>query len=143
MSTCPCSTDMRVRSTISPLGFSYLRARDIYFVISVHLFYPPQCLISSVQFSRSVVSDSLRPHELQHARLPCPSPTARVYPNPCPLTPWCHPTISFCRPLLLLPSIFHSIRVFFFFNLLFFLLAMLVIEPKADIYIKQEKHKGN
>ena len=61
---------MRVRSTISPLGFSYLRARDIYFVISVHLFYPPQCLISSVQFSRSVVSDSLRPHELQHARLP-------------------------------------------------------------------------
>ena len=103
---------MRVRSTISPLGFSYLRARDIYFVISVHLFYPPQCLISSVQFSRSVVSDSLRPHELQHARLPCPSPTARVYPNPCPLSPWCHPTISFCRPLLLLPSIFPSIRVF-------------------------------
>ena len=38
--------------------------------------------ISSVQFSRSVVSDSLRPHELQHARPPCPSPTPRVYPNP-------------------------------------------------------------
>ena len=49
---------------------------------------------SSVQFSRSVVSDSLRPHEPLHARPPCPSPTARVYPNPCPLTRWCHPTIS-------------------------------------------------
>ena len=50
--------------------------------------------ISSVQFSRSVVSDSLRPHELQHARPPYPSPTPRVHPNPCPLSRWCHPTIS-------------------------------------------------
>ena len=50
--------------------------------------------ISSVKFSRSVVSDSLRPHELQHARPPCPSPTPRTYPNPCPLSQWCHPTIS-------------------------------------------------
>ena len=49
---------------------------------------------SSGQFSRSVVSDSLRPHELQHARPPCPSPTSRVYPNSCPLSLWCHPTIS-------------------------------------------------
>ena len=48
----------------------------------------------SVQFSRSVMSDSLQPHEPQHARPPCPSPTARVYPNPCPLSRWCHPTIS-------------------------------------------------
>ena len=48
----------------------------------------------SVQFSRSVVSDSLRPHELQHARPPCPSPTPRVHPNPCPLSRWYHPTIS-------------------------------------------------
>ena len=48
----------------------------------------------SVQFSCSVVSDSLRPHEPQHARLPCPSPTSGVYPNPCPLSWWCHPTIS-------------------------------------------------
>ena len=50
--------------------------------------------ISSVQFSRSVVSDSLRPHELQHIRPPYPSPTPRVYPNSCPLSWWCHPTIS-------------------------------------------------
>ena len=50
--------------------------------------------ISSVQFSCSVVSDSLRPHEPQHARLPCPSPTPGVYSNSCPLSWWCHPTIS-------------------------------------------------
>ena len=49
---------------------------------------------ASVQFSRSVVSDSLRPHEPQHARPSCLSPTPRVYPNSCPLNPWCHPTIS-------------------------------------------------
>ena len=49
---------------------------------------------SSVQFSRSVMSDSLWPHELQHARPSCPSPTPRVHPNSCPLSRWCHPTIS-------------------------------------------------
>ena len=48
----------------------------------------------SVQFSCSVMSDSLRPHELQHTRPLCPSPTARVHPNPCPLSRWCHPTTS-------------------------------------------------
>ena len=51
-------------------------------------------MLSSVQFSHSVVSDSLRPHEPQHARPPCPSPTPGVHPNPCPLIKWCHPTIS-------------------------------------------------
>ena len=49
---------------------------------------------SSVQFSYSVVSDSLRPHESQHARLPCPSPTPGVCSNSCPSSQWCHPTIS-------------------------------------------------
>ena len=49
---------------------------------------------SSVQFSHSVMSDSLRPHELQHTRPPCPSPTLRVHPNPCPSSRWCHPAIS-------------------------------------------------
>ena len=48
----------------------------------------------SVQFSHSVVSDPLWPHGLQHARPPCPSPTPRIYSNPCPLSRWCHPTIS-------------------------------------------------
>ena len=51
-------------------------------------------MMSSVQFSRSVVSDSLRPHGLQHARLPCPSPTPRACSNSCPLSQWCYPTIS-------------------------------------------------
>ena len=60
-------------------------------------------LVSRVQFSRSVMSDSLRPHEPQHARPPCPSPTSGVHPNPCPSSWWCHPTISssvvpFSRP---------------------------------------------
>ena len=50
---------------------------------------------NSVQFNRSVVSDFLWPHRLQHARLPCPSPTPRVYSNLCPLSQWCHPTNSF------------------------------------------------
>ena len=49
---------------------------------------------SSVEFSRSVVSDSLRPHELQHTRPPCPSPAPRVHSNTCPESRWCHPTIS-------------------------------------------------
>ena len=49
---------------------------------------------SSVQFSRSVVSNSLGPHEPQHTRPPCPSPTPGVHPNPCPSSQWCHPTIS-------------------------------------------------
>ena len=50
--------------------------------------------LSSVQFSHSVVSDSLQPHELQHARLPCPSPTPGAYSNSCTLSPWYHLTIS-------------------------------------------------
>ena len=47
-----------------------------------------------IQFSCSVVSDSSRPHEPQHTRPPCLSPTPEVHPNPCPLSRWCHPTIS-------------------------------------------------
>ena len=50
---------------------------------------------SSVQFSCSVVSNSLQPHESQHARPPCPSPTPRVYPKSCPSSQWCHSAISF------------------------------------------------
>ena len=73
----------------------------------------PSSLFSSVQFSSSVVSDSLQPHKLQHARPPCPSPTPRVYPNSCPLSRWCHITISSLgHPLLILLIIFPSIRVF-------------------------------
>ena len=52
-------------------------------------------MFSSVQFSHSVVSDSLRSHGLQNTRLPCPSPTLRAYTNSCPSSRWCHQTISF------------------------------------------------
>ena len=53
-----------------------------------------QIIISSVQLSHSVMSNSLWPHGLQHARFPCPSPTPRAYSNSFPSHPWCHPTIS-------------------------------------------------
>ena len=64
---------------------------------------------SSVQFSDSVISNSLWPHELHHTRPPCSSPTPRIYSNSCPWSQWCHPTISSPSPP---PSIFPSIRVF-------------------------------
>jgi len=51
-------------------------------------------IFSSVKFSRSVTFDSLQPHGPQHTRPPCPSPILRVHPNSCPLSWWCHPTIS-------------------------------------------------
>ena len=60
------------------------------YFLKIFFFY----FISSVQFSRSVMSDSLQPHGLQHTRPPCPSPTPRVYSNSCPLSQWCHPSIS-------------------------------------------------
>ena len=67
---------------------------------------------SSVQFS-SVVSNFLRPHELQHAKPPCPSPTPRVHSNSCPLSWWCHPAISSSViPFSSCPQIPPSIRVF-------------------------------
>ena len=61
--------------------------------------------------SVAVMSNSLWPHGLQHARLHCPSTAPRACSNSCPSSPWCQPTM-FCSPLLLLPSIFPSIRVF-------------------------------
>ena len=51
-------------------------------------------MLSSVQFSRSVMSDSLRPHEMQFTSPPCPSLTPGVHPNSCPSSQWCHPAIS-------------------------------------------------
>ena len=66
----------------------------------------------SIQFNRSVVSNFLWPHGLQHARLPCTSLSARDCSSSCLLHQWCHPTMSSCLPFLLLPSIFPSIRVF-------------------------------
>ena len=59
-----------------------------------------------IQFSRSVVSNSLQPHELQHSRFPCPSPTPRPCSNSCLSSQWCHPTISFS--VILFSSCFQS-----------------------------------
>ena len=71
------------------------------------------CCLPFSQLRCSVVSESLWPHGQQHARLPCPSPAPGGHSNPCPLSRWCHPTISpSAVPLLLLPSILPSIRVF-------------------------------
>ena len=76
--------------------------------------YMEESSISSVQFSRSVMSDSLWPHESQHARPPCSSPTPGVHANSCPLSRWCHSAVSSpVRLLLLLPLIPPSIRAFF------------------------------
>ena len=66
----------------------------------------------TVQFSGSFVSDSLWPHGLQHARLPCPSPAPRAYPNSCPSSWWCHPTISSSVTLFSCPQSLKSIRNF-------------------------------
>ena len=76
---------------------------------------------SSVQFSHSVVLDSFWPHELQHARLPCPSPTLRAYSNSCPLCWWCHihwnnttlDTVDTQKPLwkLMLPASFLLLKM--------------------------------
>ena len=66
--------------------------KDEYVLITKYL--TCKWRFSSVVFSRSVTSDSLWPHESQHARPPCPSPTPGVHPNSCPSNRWCHPAIS-------------------------------------------------
>ena len=67
-----------------------LPRRDFFFLFQISSGHVTQFgQLSSVQFSRS-----LRPHEPQHTRPPCPSPTPGVHPNPCPLSQWCHPAIS-------------------------------------------------
>ena len=74
-------------------------------------------ILSSVRFSRSVVSDSLRPDESQHARPPCPSPTPGVHSDSRPWSQWCHPAhLILGRPLLLLPPIPPSISLFQWVN---------------------------
>ena len=72
----------------------YMRKSWLHTVGEERYFYSFSDNFSSVQFSHSVMSDSLRPHEPQHSRPPCPSPTPGVHPNPCPLSRWCHPNIS-------------------------------------------------
>ena len=68
--------------------------KNYHYYFKSWLFLTASTILSSVQFSCSVVSDSLWPHELQHARAPCPSPTPGVHSNSCPSSQWCHPDIS-------------------------------------------------
>ena len=67
----------------------YIRVKKVHTIAGHWYFY-----YSSVQFSRSIVSDSLQPHGPQHTRLPCPSPTPGVYPNSCPSSRWCYSIFS-------------------------------------------------
>ena len=87
------------------LFFKYSLLVKLIYIITLLMFY-----WLSAQFSRSVVSDSLQLHELQHARPPCPSPTPGVHPNSRPVMPSSH--LILCCPLVLLPPIPPSIRVF-------------------------------
>ena len=69
--------------------FKFLERKTLSYLVSLCLFN-----LYRVQFSHSVMSDSLQSHEPQHGRAPSPSPTPRVHPNPCPSSQWCHLTIS-------------------------------------------------
>ena len=79
------SGDTKGMGSIHGLGRS--PGGGIYIYIYIYIIF------SSVQFNRSVMSDSFRPHRLQHTRLPCPSPTPRAYSNSCPLSRRCHPSV--------------------------------------------------
>ena len=95
------------QSTQLHTGFLIVRKLPLYMFYQLTI-----CSIVSPTSVSSVMSDSLRPHESQHARPPCPSPTPGVHPNSCPSSRWCHPAISSSVVFLLLPPIPPSIRVF-------------------------------
>ena len=82
--------EANIYSALSPVSMPSVLDAFCYFILST------KYGISSVQFSCSVVSNSLRPHELQHTRPPCPSPTPGVHSNSHPSSRWCHPAISSC-----------------------------------------------
>ena len=95
----PLNVKGEVTILLSVYSWDYLQTAEIWISGTIWLepvgeWLAKSTVFSSVQFSRSVVSDSLRPHESQHARPPCPSPTPKVYSNSCPSSRWCHPAIS-------------------------------------------------
>ena len=101
-------------------SLSFTVSRSLLRLMSIESVMPASHLIlccllllfSSIQFSCSVVSNSLRPHELQNARPPCPTPTPGAHANSCPLSLMPANPLILCHPLPLLPSILPSIRVF-------------------------------
>ena len=105
------------KSQQTEFSFSYQKLEYVVRHLEFFLQYPffhieLGTLLSSVQFSHSVMSDVLQSHGLYHTSLPCPTPTPGACSNSCLSSQWCHATISFCHPLLLPCSIFPSIRVF-------------------------------
>ena len=94
-----CSEVNFAKSKSQILWFPSTYKNYAYILLWSIMYTIPLCIknnvqFTSVQFSCSVVSDSLQPHESQHARPPCPSPTPGVHSNSCPLSRWCHPAIS-------------------------------------------------
>ena len=81
-------------SGIEPVSLTSPALAGVFFTISTICEAQRHHQFSSIQFSHSVMSDSLQPHQSQHTRPPCPSPTPRVYSDSCPLSQWCHPAIS-------------------------------------------------
>ena len=80
-------------SSMYPAIISSVFVKDVGLSVELHMWWKLRFPFSSVRFSCSVVSNSLQPHEPQHSRPSCSSPSARVHPNLCRLTRWCHPTI--------------------------------------------------
>ena len=93
ISGCTLFTNIRINATTNFLIYNFNNREISLQYVWLHLCVR-YTFSQSVQFSQSVVSDSLRPHESQHARPPCPSPIPGVHPNSCPSSWWCHPTIS-------------------------------------------------
>ena len=131
-SSSPCSRVLSVSSSaVVPSSFCVQLPLFIERLISPGIKYQKLLPLfsGSVQFSRSVVSDSLRPHELQHARPACPSPTPRIHPNSCASSRWCHPAISSSAvPLSSSPLRNSYYRVVWSFPS--FLLGMTMTEPE-------------
>ena len=92
-SGCTLFTNIRINATTNFLIYNFNNREISLQYVWLHLCVR-YTFSQSVQFSQSVVSDSLWPHEPQNSRPPCPSPTPRVHQNPCPSSGWCHPTIS-------------------------------------------------
>ena len=102
-----------MRSGTSFISYYAASQFSKHHLLKSHFSLTDLCCLPFSQLRCSVVSESLWPHGQQHAKLSCPSPAPGDYSNSCPLSWWCHPTISpSAVPLLLLPSILPSIRVF-------------------------------
>ena len=90
---------LQLSSSIQLIVFSFcwfplLHEKFLFDVFDLCICFLVSLVWSSIQFTSSVMSDSLWPHEPQHASPLCPSPTPRVHPTPCPFSRWCHPAIS-------------------------------------------------